>query len=219
MKDFRVIGITDSTIKASNQRVLVFDLAEVQYSDHTMPSGAKNYNFGMNGVKYVFAFNSPWSSRLTEAAHNERIVSLNESEFISRNERENGVIEKVYYHNSVKFFQGIESSDDIPYEYKAKELNGQQLAMLTNGIMKSIFPKPKNEELLVKNLHTGSCRLYFQKHYFKNLIEKINDYYLDGSFATSNAYEEWTDLKKAIEDAEIDDNINIGDIDPHFLTE
>jgi|GEM_PF-3517089 len=219
MKDFRVIGITESHIKASNQRVLIFEMAEVRWSSYTLPSGRKSYNFGVNGDKYVFEFNSTISRAITQAAHHEEVVSLNLTEFTYRNERRDGIVEKVYFHSSVNLTPISTPNQSEKYEYKAKELNGGQLAMLTNGLMKNLFPKPKNEELLVKTLRTGGCILFFQKDYYQSLTEKLNDYFYDGSFANSNAYSEWLDLKEAIDSATKESEVNKSELHKHFATQ
>ncbi|UWX55755.1 hypothetical protein NYZ99_04855 [Maribacter litopenaei] len=173
----------------------------------------------MNGEKYVFEFNSSLSKEITQAAHNEEIVSLDLSEFTTRNEKRNGMVEKVYFHSSVNLFSNSAENQSESYEYKSKELDGGQLAMLTNGLMKNLFPKPKNEELLVETLRTGGCRLFFQKDYYENLTEKMNDYFYDGSFANSNAYSEWTDLKEAIDSARIEREVDKSELRKHFATE
>ena len=219
MKDFRVIGITGSHIKASNQRVLVFDLAEVEWSNYTLPSNSKSYHFGMNGEKYVVGFNSNLSKKLNEAAHNEEIISLDLAEFTTRNEKRNGEVEKVYFHNSVNLFSKSAEIQSETYDYKSKELNGGQLALLADGLMKNTLPKPKNEELLVERLRTGGCRIFFQKDYYESLIEIMNEYYYNGSFAKSNAYSEWTDLKKAIDSARIENEVDKSELQIHFATD
>lgn len=217
MKDFKVLDIKDSYIKATNQRVLIFELAEVQWSDYTLPSGNRTYNFGMDGEKYVFNFNSDLSKSITQAAHKDEIVSLNLSEFTSKIERRNAIVEKVHIHTSVDLEQSSTvSRNDENFEYKSKELNGGQLAMLANGLFKGLFPKPTSKELLVKSLKSGGCRLYFHKDYYETLTEKMNDYFYNGSFANSNAYAEWTDLKEAIDGAEIVMEINKVELRPYF---
>ena len=104
MKDFRVLEITESYIKESNQKVFIFDLAEVEYSDYRLPSGKQTYHFGMNGEKFVFDYSSNLSREITESAHTESVVSLDMSDFTIHNDNKNGIIEKNYIHKSVNLF-------------------------------------------------------------------------------------------------------------------
>ena len=101
MKDFRVLEIIESSIKKTNQNVLIFVLAKVEYSDYKLPSGRQTYHFGTNGEKFVFDSNSGISQEITEAAHSESIVSLNMSDFTIFYDNKNGVSEKNYIHKTV----------------------------------------------------------------------------------------------------------------------
>ncbi|MDC3268877.1 hypothetical protein OAU19_00160 [Flavobacteriaceae bacterium] len=81
---------------------------------------------------------------------------------------------------------------------KKAELNGQQLALLSNALSKDLFPKPYEGELLSETLYNGNCVLYFEDDYFDKLDFKIKEKYNEGAFAKSNAEAEWNDLMEAI---------------------
>ncbi len=86
---------------------------------------------------------------------------------------------------------------------KKTELNGQQLALLSNALSKELFPKPYKGELLSKTLNNDNCILYFEDNYFNKLNLKIKEKYNEGAFARSNAESEWNDLMKAINTSEV----------------
>jgi hypothetical protein len=86
---------------------------------------------------------------------------------------------------------------------KKTELNGQQLALLSNALSKDLFPRPYEGELLSETLNNGNCILYFEDDYFDKLNFKIKEKYNEGAFARSNAEAEWTDLMKAINTSKI----------------
>jgi hypothetical protein len=101
MKDFRALEIIESTIKRTNQEVLIFVLAQVEYSDYKLPSGKQTYHFGTKGEKFVFDSNSEISREITEAAQSENIISLNMSDFNIFHDNKNGITEKNYIHKTV----------------------------------------------------------------------------------------------------------------------
>lgn len=100
---------------------------------------------------------------------------------------------------------------------KKAELNGQLLGLLSNALSKDLFPKPYEGELLSKTLNDGNCMLYFEDSYFDKLDTKIREKYNEGSFARSNAEEEWNNLMITINTA-IDTNDDTTNFDNYWLS-
>jgi hypothetical protein len=112
------------------------------------------------------------------------------------------------------------SKNDLGNYMRKKELDGQQLAYLTNALMNNLFPKPKKGELLVEGgLGNGHCILYFELNYYKELVKAINKAYQSGAFATSNSQSEWHDLMYAIESAIIESDVKKEKFRHHALSE
>lgn len=102
-KSFRVIGLMDTTIDPTNQRVLVAELAEVVYMGITFSTGYKPYKFDSVGKKIVIDFNSNFGQYIINAERIEQIIEIDFSNFIAKNEFRNGETETIYYHSSIYF--------------------------------------------------------------------------------------------------------------------
>lgn len=86
---------------------------------------------------------------------------------------------------------------------KKNEINGQQLALLSNTLSKELFPKLYKGELFSKILNNRNCIPYFEDDYFDKLYFKIKAKFNEVAFARSNAEAEWNDLMKAINTSEV----------------
>ncbi|WP_291097487.1 MULTISPECIES: hypothetical protein [unclassified Flavobacterium] len=91
---------------------------------------------------------------------------------------------------------------------KKQFLDGQELALLYQALMKELFAKPKKGYLLFET-HNGGGNLYFDKDYFNELKSSIDEKFHSGKFAESNAEYEWIQLKKKIDNSENVINPNI----------
>lgn len=102
-KEYRVVGLMDTTIDPTNQRVLVAELAEVTYMGITFSTGYKPYRFDSTGKRFVIDFNSNFGQYIINAERVEQIIEIKFSDFIAKNEFRNGEVETIYYHSSIRF--------------------------------------------------------------------------------------------------------------------
>lgn len=102
-KNYKVIGLMDTTIDPTNQRVLVAELTEIIYMGITLSNGYKPFKFGTTGKRFVLDFNSNFSKQIINAEKEEDLVEVNFSDFIAKNEFRNGETETIYYHLSINF--------------------------------------------------------------------------------------------------------------------
>jgi len=100
----------DTTMVDTNQRVAVVELAEVEYSNFSLPSGYQPYTFGATGKRFVIDFNSNPTQKIIWSAENEEMVELNNQDFRIRDEFKNGKNEQIYYHRNVQLLGYNEES-------------------------------------------------------------------------------------------------------------
>src|SRR6478752_3063986 len=93
---YRVIGLMDTTIDPTNQRVLVAELAKVVYMGIALSTGYRPYRFGSTGKRFVIDFNSNLSRYIINAERIEQVIEINFSDFIAKNEYRNGEAETIY---------------------------------------------------------------------------------------------------------------------------
>jgi hypothetical protein len=86
----------------TNQRVMVFDLEEVELEDFNLPSGLQAYEYSGEGEQFVVNYPSNLAYNLIQLAQQEEIVDLDTDEFIKRKEFKNGSYVNINYHNNVK---------------------------------------------------------------------------------------------------------------------
>lgn len=91
---------------------------------------------------------------------------------------------------------------------KKQFLDGQELALLYQALMKDLFAKPK-KGYLVFETYNGGGNLYFDKDYYNELQNSIHNKFYQGKFAESNAESEWLQLKNKIDNSENIINPNI----------
>lgn len=115
MEKYRVLNIMDTTMEDTNQRVVVVELAEVEYSNFTLPSGSQPYTFGTTGKRFVIDFNSNLTQKIIWSAENEELIELNNQDFRVRNEFKNGINEQIHYHKNVRLL-GYEESSTTNYK-------------------------------------------------------------------------------------------------------
>lgn len=84
---------------------------------------------------------------------------------------------------------------------KRQFLNNQELPILFQGLFKNLFVKPEKGYLLFEGTNGGG-NLYFDKDYYEELKDSINEKYQQGKFAESNAESDWMNLKYKIDNAE-----------------
>lgn len=104
---------------------------------------------------------------------------------------------------------------------KRKQLSMAQLGMMSNALMKNLFPTPLKTELFVEEISSAEgddLFLYFTTSYYDKLTQKMQDQNDNGSYATSNAHHDWIDLMTAILSAENVSNSEMSNLRPHFLT-
>ena len=95
-----------------------------------------------------------------------------------------------------------------------------QLGMMSNALMKNLFPIPAKTELLVEGNSSAKgdgLYLYFTTSYFVKLTQKMQEQNDNGSYAKSNAQNDWIDLMQAVMSAEDVSNPDISNLRPHFL--
>lgn len=99
MTEFKILNISENRIGATNQRIAVFEMAEVKYSTFSF-LGFKQ-SFSSSGDEYIIDWNSNLAKSLINKAQNGEIVSINLSEFTKKIERDSGKIVTRYFHNNV----------------------------------------------------------------------------------------------------------------------
>ncbi len=111
-----------------------------------------------------------------------------------------------------------EDSETSTEIWRSRKLDGGQLAMLAKAFMKSLFPTPKEGQILVQeDLADHCCVLYFEENYFITLTSTIRDIENSGEFARSNAEDEWNDLMYSIEFAKQFKNLDYKSLRPYVL--
>lgn len=102
MKKYRVLSSMDTMMQYTNQRVMVFELEEVELEDFNLPSGLQVYEYSGVGEQFVVNFPSNLANEIIQLAQQEEIVILDTSEFIKREEFKNGNYVNIFYHKNVK---------------------------------------------------------------------------------------------------------------------
>lgn len=105
-----------------------------------------------------------------------------------------------------------------PIFTKKQFLDGKELALLFQALMKNLFARPKKGYLLFET-YNGGGNLYFDKDYYDELRNSISEEFYQGKFAESNAEYEWIQFKNKIDNSEdvINPNISICSIYPVSL--
>ncbi|MBF6654002.1 hypothetical protein C3B47_14180 [Flavobacterium columnare] len=147
LKEYRVVGLMDTSLNPTNQRVLVAELAEVQYKDLTFSNGQKLYTFPESGNKFVVDFNSKISNYLINSEKDEEIVKIDLSNFrLNTNINQQGERIEVYYHNDL--YTGANKTKLLSNLTKLKLerafLNIQNPKELLNSIIISILNSSDN---------------------------------------------------------------------------
>ncbi len=88
-----------------------------------------------------------------------------------------------------------------PVFTKKQFLDGQELALLFQALMKNLFSRPEKGYLLFES-YNGGGNLFFDKAYYEELKNSINEKYLQGKFGESNAEYEWIEFKNKIDSSE-----------------
>lgn len=137
----------DTSLNPTNQRVLVAELAEVQYKDLTFSNGQKLYTFPESGNKFVVDFNSKISNYLINSEKDEEIVKIDLSNFrLNTNINQQGERIEVYYHNDL--YTGANKTKLLSNLTKLKLerafLNIQNPKELLNSIIISILNSSDN---------------------------------------------------------------------------
>lgn len=89
-QDFKIIGAKNSTVKKTNQEVMVLELSEIKHSDDLSESPI---------IKYVVAYGSDLAKKVITAIKHEEILTINPLEFEGFMGSAGRV---VFYHNSVR---------------------------------------------------------------------------------------------------------------------
>jgi hypothetical protein len=103
---------------------------------------------------------------------------------------------------------------------KRKQLTMAQLGMMSNALMKNLFPIPTKTQLLVEEKSSAKgdgLYLYFTTEYFDKLTQKMQEQSDNGSYAKSNAQSDWIDLMQAVMSAENVSNADMSNLRAHFL--
>jgi len=117
---------------------------------------------------------------------------------------------KGFYADGFKLgFEGNSEYDDLalndpsfnPVFTKKIFLSNQELPLLFQGYMKSLFVKPERGYLLFESGKNGG-NLYFDKDYYIEFVENLHKHYSTGKFAESNAEAEWMNFMRKIKNAE-----------------
>lgn len=114
--------------------------------------------------------------------------------------------------------QSLNDPNFNPTFTKKQFLDGQELALLYQALIKNLFARPKKGYLLFET-YNGGGNLYFDKDYYEELRNSINEKFYQGKFAESNAEYEWRQFKNKIDSSEnvINPNISICSIYPVSL--
>jgi len=103
---------------------------------------------------------------------------------------------------------------------KRKQLSMAQLGMMSNALMKNLFPTPTKTDLLVEEQSTAKgdgLFLYFSDNYYEILTNKMKEQKNNGSYAKSNAESDWIDLMNVVLKAENLSSVDSKNLRPHFL--
>lgn len=110
MKEYKVLSMSESEMKLTNQHIAIFELSEIKYYDLDLSNfEVVSYTSGDSEIKIVLDFNSHLTKRIIEFAKKNEPIKLNLSEIEFRNVFNNGIIEEIGYHSSVNL---IEFDDD-----------------------------------------------------------------------------------------------------------
>ena len=66
----------DTRMQYTNQRVMVFELEEIELEDFNLPSGLQVYEYSGEGEQYVVNFPSYLANEIIQLAQQEEIVNL-----------------------------------------------------------------------------------------------------------------------------------------------
>lgn len=91
---------------------------------------------------------------------------------------------------------------------KKQFLDGQELALLYQALMKNLFTRPEKGYLLFES-YNGGGNLFFDEEYYEEFKNSINQKYLQGEFANSNAEYEWIQFKNKIDSSQDVNNPDI----------
>jgi len=103
---------------------------------------------------------------------------------------------------------------------KRKQLTMAQLGMMSNALMKNLFPTPAKTDLLVEEQSTAKgdgLFLFFSDSYYDILTNKMKEQKSNGLYAKSNAESDWIDLMNAVLNAENISSVESKNLRPHFL--
>lgn len=103
---------------------------------------------------------------------------------------------------------------------KRKKLDMGQLGMMSNAIMKGLYPQPSKTCILVDeppNYSEDRHYLYFSSDYYQKLIQTMNNHVAEGKYASSNAESDWLDLVKAVSNAEDYNPTDFSKLKPYWL--
>jgi len=84
---------------------------------------------------------------------------------------------------------------------KKKKFNDEELALLFQAFAKKLFIRPKTGDIISAPFNS-SCCFYFKMDYYDKLKCDIQDAYVKGKFAESNASNEWKGLMSTFLNAE-----------------
>lgn len=101
MKDYRVLNIMDSKMDATNQRISICELVEVEYIGFTLPNGNNPYTFGHKGKFFIIDLSSSLAQEIRWKAENEEVVSLDMYDFRQRDANHFGKRETLHFHRNV----------------------------------------------------------------------------------------------------------------------
>lgn len=88
--------------------------------------------------------------------------------------------------------------------YVKQDFNGTQLAMLFQAFNKSLFTRPKVQDILtVPHGGDSGCTFFFRREYVNVLLHDMTTAKNAGKFASSNANLEWNNLLDSISSATI----------------
>lgn len=143
MEKYRVLNIIDTTMEDTNQRVAVIELAKVEYSNFTLPSGYQPYTFGTTGKRFVVDFNSETTQKIIWSAENEEIIELDSQDFRIKTEYRNGDLESIYYHKNVRL---LGYNDNLKSNYKGAFSDEYRKLILEDLDLSILNGKQKEEE-------------------------------------------------------------------------
>lgn len=138
--------------------------------------------------------------------------------FLGRNKtKKNSGDGSVEVHSGSSGQKEVNEQDINQFTYLMKQLNGGQLALLSTGIMRNLFPLPTDKSLLVETVDNGDCKIYFKYKYYSDLVDVIDCHKESGAFSNSNSEGEWLNLSTAINSA-VPVPYSVDHLRPHFLS-